>query len=329
MASQRIIVVGASAGGVRALPALASQLSPDFPAPVLVVQHIGSHPSILPRLLMREGPLAASHAEDGEPVEPGRIYVAPPDHHMLVDGDVIRLSRGPKEHHARPAIDPLFRSAAVSRGPAAIGVVLTGLLDDGTAGLQSIKRCGGTAVVQDPADAERPSMPASALRYVDVDHCVPLAAMGGLLHLLARKEAPRAAAAVPQIVHENEIMLGKGNFMEHLQAIGKPSTFVCPDCAGSLWEITGSEPARFRCHTGHAYSLRTLQHAQSGETDDALWSALRALQEKEVLLKALAAAPREGRDAGEAARLQEEVERTARHAEALRGLIETMPSPPE
>jgi two-component system chemotaxis response regulator CheB len=293
------------------------------------VQHIGSHPSILPSLLMREGPLPASHAADGERIEAGRIYVAPPDRHMLVDGDVIRLSRGPKEHHARPAIDPLFRSAAVSRGAQVIGVVLTGLLDDGTAGLQSIKSRGGTAVIQDPADAERPSMPASALRYVDVDHSVPLAAMGALLRSLAQKKTTRAAPATPQIVHENEIMLGKGDFMKHLEAIGEPSTFVCPDCAGALWKITGTEPARFRCHTGHAYTLRSLQHAQSEGTNEALWSALRALQEKELLLKALAAAPRADREAEESARLQDDAERTARHAEALRGLIETIPSPPE
>src|SRR5262249_52446716 len=159
----RIVVVGSSSGGVRALQNLAAQLPASFPAPILVVQHIGAHPSILPALLMRCGALPAEHVVDGEELSPGHIHVAPPDFHMYVEDAVVRLARGPKEHHTRPAIDPLFRSTAVAWGPATIGVLLTGLLNDGTPGLQAIKRCGGTTVVQDPAEAHAPSMPISAL----------------------------------------------------------------------------------------------------------------------------------------------------------------------
>ena len=329
-ASDRIVVVGASAGGVRALPVLVAQLGPDFPAPVLVVLHVGSHRSILPELLERAGGLRAAHALDGESLEPGRIFVAPPDHHMLVADGVTRVVRGPKEHHARPAVDPLFRTAALAWGRRVIGVLLTGFLDDGTAGLQAIKRCGGIAVVQDPADAESPSMPASALRYVDVDHVVPLAAMGAVLRALVSEVAPAVEeGAIPELAHETAILLGKGDFMEHLQAIGKPSTFVCPDCDGALWEINDSQPPRFRCHTGHAYTLRSLQHAQSETTDGALWSGLRALQEKEILLTTMA--ERHGAELGadEASRLRDEAREIARHAETLRRLIDGMPAPLE
>jgi two-component system, chemotaxis family, protein-glutamate methylesterase/glutaminase len=330
MDSERIVVIGASAGGVRALQSLAPHLEPGFPAPILVVQHIGAHPSILPELLGREGSLPAMHGEDGAPIESGRICVAPPDHHMMVEGATIRLSRGAKEHHTRPAIDPLFRSAAVSWGPAVIGVVLTGLLDDGTAGLQAIKKCGGTVVVQDPADAEAPSMPRSALRYVEVDHCVSLAAMGRLLHALANTPAARCeAGAYPPFAHENELALGKGDFVKHLQAIGRPSTYTCPDCDGALWEIDGAEPPRFRCHTGHAYTLRTLYDAQAEATDGALWSALRALHEKELLLTVMADAHQASDDPAQAARLRADAEELARHTAALRKLLESIPTPPE
>lgn len=330
MGSGHLIVVGASSGGVRALQILASQLPAGFPAPVLAVQHIGSNPSILPSLLVKNGRLPATHAVDQERITPGRIHVAPPDYHMLVEDGVIRLSHGAKENHTRPAIDPLFRSAAISRGAGAIGVLLTGSLDDGTAGLQVIKQCGGTVVVQDPHDAENPSMPLSAIRYVDVDHVVTLESLGELLlSLVSREVVARAARPAEAVVRENELMLGKGEFMEHLEAIAKPSTFVCPECDGALWEIEGGEPKRYRCHTGHAFTLRTLHHAQSEGTDEALWSALRALQEKELLLKALADSHRSALDEREAVRLDEEAQRIAGHASTLRRMIESVPPPPE
>lgn len=329
MGGNRIIVIGASAGGVRALQVLAAQLPAGLPAPILAVQHIGSNPSILPRLLMKNGRLPASHATDGQPIQSGHIYVAPPDCHMLVEQGAIHLVRSPKENHTRPAIDPLFRSAAVSWGPAVIGVLLTGLLDDGTAGLQAIKRCGGIAIVQDPGDAESSSMPSSAIRYVEVDHVVPLTAMGELLTSLAIAPIQPTPTLEAQVVHENDILLGKGNFMEHLEAIARPSTYVCPDCSGSLWELEGTKPKRYRCHTGHGFTLRSLTHAQGEATDMARWSGFRALQEKELLLKSLAGSHREAKDLGEAARLDEEARRIASHAELLRDMIEKVPPTPE
>ena len=185
MTRRDIVVIGASAGGVNALLSLAQALPPGFPAAVLIVLHIGSHRSMLPELLTSSGSHRAIHPQDGEPLAPGTIYVAPPAHHMLIEGDVVRLTRGAKEHHARPAIDPLFRSAALAHGPRVIGVILTGRQDDGTAGLRAVKACGGITVVQDPADAEEPGMPTSALRHVQVDHCVPLRLLGDVLARIA------------------------------------------------------------------------------------------------------------------------------------------------
>jgi len=292
---KQLVVIGASAGGVRALSALVARLPADFPAPLLVVLHIGAHRSILAEILDQAGALPAEQARQGESIEAARIYVAAPDRHLLVIDDSVQLSLAAKEHHTRPAIDPLFLSAALAHGPGAIGVILTGRLDDGTAGLQAIKVCGGIAVVQDPADAEVPDMPASALRNVDVDHCVPLDEMAQLLTSLASRPveaAPLRPAPAP-LVHEQALFLAKGDPMEHLPMIGSPSSYVCPECHGGLWEVGGARPRRLRCHTGHGFSLRTLQDTLAEAADESLWNARRALQERLLLLREMAAAPPE------------------------------------
>jgi two-component system, chemotaxis family, protein-glutamate methylesterase/glutaminase len=323
MSRRDIVVVGASAGGVRALCSLVAQLPAGFPAAVCVVLHVGARPSNLPDLLGASGPLPAEHAESGERLQPGRVYVAPPDHHLMLSDSTLVLTRGPREHHTRPAVDPLFRSAALSEGPRVIGVLLTGRLDDGTAGLQAIKECGGVAVVQEPSDAEEPSMPMSALQTVAVDHCVPLQRMGELLVQLVQQPAPALPATPPaRLVHEHASGFGGENVMEEMRAMGSPSTLVCPDCKGSLWEVTGSRPPRYRCHTGHAYSLRSLAATQAEKTEDALWSAIRALHEKELLLRKVAALDRSVGDDEHAARTEEEAEEIAAQMEALRRLVQ-------
>ena len=179
--SQRLVVIGASAGGVAALRQLSAALPADFSAPVLIVLHIGMHDSLLPGLVAADCALDVSRAFDGETLKPGTLRIAPPDRHLTVENGVVRLTRSPKENFARPAIDPLFRSVALDFASRAIGVILTGMLDDGTAGLQAIKGAGGIAVVQDPAEALEPSMPTTALRHVGVDYCVPLVEMPALL----------------------------------------------------------------------------------------------------------------------------------------------------
>jgi two-component system, chemotaxis family, protein-glutamate methylesterase/glutaminase len=286
--STHAIVIGASTGGVSALLQVAAALPPDLPAVIGVVLHVGSMPSILPQLLGARSALPAKHPEDGERLRPGTIYVAPPAHHMLFTEDAVRLSRGPRENHARPAIDPLFRSAALHWRECAIGVVLTGQLDDGTAGLKAIKECGGAAVVQDPADAVEPAMPTSALANVAVDHCVPVSAMAPLLlELLGRAAARRHLLSAPQATGE-QAMFERRNVMENLSALAEPSTLTCPDCGGSLWELKDRKPLRYRCHTGHAFTAASLQAAQTDTAEYALWSGVRALQERELLLRRLA-----------------------------------------
>jgi len=207
-----LVVVGASAGGVSALLQLSQALPAPFGAPICIVQHVGNHPSLLPELLRFRGPNEAVQARHGQRLAPGTLHVAPPDQHMLLDGDTVRLTRGPKENHARPAIDPLFRTAALGWGSRAIGVVLTGQMDDGTAGLKAIKDCGGIAVVQDPATAAEPGMPASALANVEVDHCVPLEEIAPLLVRLVGAQAQQGGAehalwANVRVLRERELLL--------------------------------------------------------------------------------------------------------------------------
>jgi two-component system, chemotaxis family, protein-glutamate methylesterase/glutaminase len=328
MASAKVVVVGASVGGVHALGRLVETLPAGFPAPILVVQHVGNFPSILPELLARRTKLPVAHGSDGEKITDGRVYVAPPDQHMVLDGRRVRLNRGPKEHHSRPAIDPLFVSAALAFGPGAIGVVLTGMLDDGTAGLQAIKRRGGVAIVQEPEEAEAPSMPLSALRHVQIDRRARRDEMAdALLDAVRQPEGRRVEAGPEALVHEHDLFLSKGNPMEHLKAIGHPSALVCPDCAGGLWEITDSNPVRYRCHTGHAYTARSLLHALSEATDSALWGAVRALQEESMLLREMAGTMRGGGDEVAAARLEKAAEVVDRRMEALREIVETVPAP--
>ena len=300
---------------------LAAALPADFAACVLVVLHVGAHRSLLPELMSARSALPARHPLDGEALQPGAIFIAPPDHHMLVDGDRIRLVRGPKENFARPAIDPLFRTAALEHGPRVIGVILSGRLDDGTTGLQMIKQCGGLAVVQDPLEAEQPEMPASARAHVDVDRTVPSAELPQVLLSLVGTAITASPSAVPsRIALDQAVSCGEGDPMEHLQALGHPSRFACPECAGVLFELDDSQPRRYRCHTGHGFTLR-LAYAHEIGTDEALWGAMRALQEREALLRTLAQDGEADGDGRQGDALVEEADCIQQHAEHLRRMI--------
>jgi two-component system, chemotaxis family, protein-glutamate methylesterase/glutaminase len=228
--AQAIVVIGASEGGVRAMRSLAAGLLPDLDAALFVVLHIGAHKSQLPWLLNHQGPFQAVHAKNGQPIAPRMMYVAPPDHHLLVEPGYMRLAKGPRENWARPAIDPLFRSAAQAYGPDVIGVVLTGGLNDGSAGLYEVKRHGGTAVVQDPEEAANPSMPRSALEHVEVDHCVKLAQIP---ELLARLVAERGAPAPHDPAHPASAKT-RGEEMTAEYRLEQPALLTCPDCGGAL-----------------------------------------------------------------------------------------------
>ncbi len=259
-ARRDIVAIGASAGGLQVLLEFAASLPPAFPASVLIVMHIGAHPSTLPELLARAGPNPAAHATNDARLEHGRMYVAPPDCHLMLHRGRIALWHGAKENHARPAIDPLFRSAAIAYGPRVIGVVLTGRLDDGTAGLQAIKACGGQTVVQDPDEAEERDMPASAVANVAIDHVTTRTGLAGLLtSLVTQPLVDTNATPVPDaLLREHHLSVSEGNAMEHLEAIATPSRITCPDCNGVLFELRDQHPRRYRCHTGHAYTAGTL-----------------------------------------------------------------------
>lgn len=287
---RKIIAIGASSGGIGALKRIFASLDADFPAPILVVLHIGAYESVLPSMFAPVCKLAVRHAHNGDPVQPGCILIAPPNQHMLVDRGRIRLSRGAKENYARPAIDPLFRSAAVAYKNQVIGLVLTGHMDDGTVGLQAVKAYGGLAMIQDPTDAEVPSMPASAMNYVDVDYILPLADIAPTQIKLTR--VPTATTAFTGddkvLLMENELAL-TGNCNEAmLDRIGTRSDQICPEYGGVMWQIQNAVPLRFRCHTGHAFMAQSLLSEQSNSTEEAVWAAVRALHEKQTLLRRLA-----------------------------------------
>jgi two-component system chemotaxis response regulator CheB len=307
-----LVVVGASAGGVEALRALAQDLPPDFPAAVFVVLHTAPNsPGLISQILDRAGPLPAAVATDGEPVVPGRIYVAPPDHHLLVKGDRVRTAQGPRENRARPAVDPLFRSAAACCGARVIGVVLTGYLDDGASGLAAVKACGGLAIVQDPEDAAYPDMPQSAIEAAGPDHVVPLNRIGPLLRQLAG--APTAPSPAPphHVLLEARIAERAMSDIPAENDMGRPVPIGCPECGGPLWEVEEDAVKRYRCHVGHGYTAKALIADQDEAVERALWAALRTMAKREA-------------DAGRSASAEGFEQRATEshdHAQALRWVL--------
>lgn len=302
MPGRDIHVIGASAGGVEALAQLAQGLPADLPAALFVVLHLPPHGlSVLPQILSRSGPLPAAHAHDGEPIRHGRIYVAPPDYHLLLHHGAVRVVRGPRENGHRPAVDPLFRTAAKVYGARVVGVVLSGALDDGTAGLAAVRQRGGVAVVQDPDDARYDSMPRSALENVGADHCLALADVAPTLVRLSGEVVEEALPpADPDLKAEADIAELDPAALNASEHPGEPSAFACPDCGGVLWELQDGDLLRFRCRVGHAWTAGTLVGRQSDAVEDALWTALRALEEKAAMARRLAGRARKRDAAGRA-----------------------------
>jgi two-component system chemotaxis response regulator CheB len=286
-ASRDIVVIGASTGGIDALRVLVGDLPVDLPAAIFVVLHVGAT-SRLASILDRASAVPVVEAENGAAIERGRVHVAAPGRHLLLHDNHMLLRRGPRENHARPAIDPLFRSAAASFGGRVIGVVLSGALSDGTAGLRAIKRCRGLAVVQDPADADMAEMPQSALAHVDVDHVLPVAGMGGLLGKLVREPAASTPEIPLDIRLEAAIAAQELTGMKVDDMLGRPSRFTCPECHGALWEIEDGSLLRYRCHAGHAFTADAVAGAQGEEVDRLLDTLLRAQQERAGLARRMA-----------------------------------------
>jgi two-component system chemotaxis response regulator CheB len=326
MAPEHIVVVGGSAGALEQALAMARGLPADFPAALFLVIHFPSTArSVLPDLLARSGPLPAAHASDGEAIRPGRIYVAPPDSHLVLSGQRLRLDRGPKENGHRPAIDPLFRSAAESFGSRVIGVILSGNLSDGTAGLQAIRRRGGRALVVDPELVVHDSMPRHAINRVPVSRVVaPDQIAAAISELIAEPWKEVAPVTESPAMHASEAEVVQ---RDRERNPGIPSTYACPECHGTLWELQDGDVLSFRCRIGHAFAADALVAEADEALEAALWTALRALEEHGALARRMAANALD-HDRQRSARLfREKAEKAEQHAAVLRNLLLTAPAP--
>ncbi|MDI5920099.1 chemotaxis protein CheB [Halomonas sp. LR5S13] len=284
--SPMLIVIGASAGGMAALKKLVAQLPKDFPAPVFIVNHMSADTTgeALVRGLNESGSLPCVHAHDKQSFKSGHIYLAPSDQHMLIAKGKILVTKGARENRSRPAIDPLFRSAAVSYGNRVVGIILTGYLDDGTSGMMAIKRCGGVCIAQDPEDASYPDMPQSVIANVGADYCLPVAGMGAVLSELVSRELPKNKPAPEDIVIEAKIAQRVLSDLPSVEALGDQVPFNCPDCGGVLWKVEDGQFLRYRCHTGHAFTSSVLLAQQTVKIEETLWVALRMFEERQNLL---------------------------------------------
>jgi len=327
MATRDTIVIGASAGGVQALTTLVADLPPRLPAAVFIVLHLSANaPSLLPQILGRDAKLHVAHAVDGEPIQRGRIYVAPPDQHLIIEDEHVKLVHGPKENLHRPSIDALFRSAARWAGPRVIGVVLTGARDDGKVGMRAVKQRGGIAIVQDPLEAPFPSMPLSVMQEIDVDYSVPLREIARLLNQLSHQVAEEEGRyPVPDKVEiESRIAeqeMESDELIASVERIGTISKLTCPECHGALWEINDADILRYRCHVGHAFSAEALSEGQSEMLEVALWSAVRALEEQMVLARRIVDRARKSNHQRAATIFEKRAREAEEHSSMIRQLL--------
>jgi two-component system, chemotaxis family, protein-glutamate methylesterase/glutaminase len=318
-----IIAIGASAGGVEALARLVSYLPADLPASVFVVVHIPPDAtSVLPDILARKGALPAEHAHDGVRFQPGRIYIAPPDRHLLIKDGHLRCTRGPRENATRPSIDPMFRTAAQAYGPRVVAVVLSGTLDDGTVGLGVVKSRGGVALVQDPQEALYPGMPTSAIENVAVDAVLPLEAMAAEIVRLAGQEVSASAPPVKdRVEYEIDVAEMDPKVILSREWVGAPTDLTCPECRGALLRMGGGDVEHFRCRVGHSYSPETLYSQQARVVEAAIWSALQVLEERFSMAGRMAERMEERGQPRIALRYHEQSLEARAHADVLRRVL--------
>jgi two-component system, chemotaxis family, protein-glutamate methylesterase/glutaminase len=312
-----IVVIGGSAGALEPLKRIVARLPPSLTAALFVVIHVSSDsPSVLPEILSSTGSLPSLHPSDGQRIENGTIYVAPPDRHLLIGNGFIKVTRGPRENRHRPAVDPLFRTAARAYGDRVMGIVLSGHLDDGSAGLMAVKIRGGLGIVQDPSEAFCPEMPSRALHYASADYVLQAEEIGELLSRSASNSSGDSSGMPMHNIAEAD----KANLEidANREKEGKPSPFACPECHGVLWEMDEGKMLRFRCRVGHAYTAAALNSAFSESTEDALWASMRSLEEKAALLRRLA-----NRSVGDklAAAYEEEAAASDKHVESIRRML--------
>jgi two-component system chemotaxis response regulator CheB len=315
-----VIVIGASAGGVQALQQLIEQLPRELDAAILIVMHLAPEAqSVLADILQRSTRRHVTAPDDGEPVRRGHIYVGRPDYHLLLEPGHIRLTRGPRENRCRPAVDVLFRSAAYAYGSRVIGVVLTGALDDGTAGLWAVKARGGVTVVQDPEEAAHPSMPLSALEHVAIDHVARVEAMGPLLLSLSCESVKPTEGAVSEELRVETAIAKESRALQlGVMELGPFTPYTCPECHGALVQLAGGGITRFRCHTGHAFTINSLLAEVTQGVEDMLWGSIRAIEESVLLLKQMARQARKKKDTKGARMLERQAKEAQQRADMVR-----------
>jgi two-component system, chemotaxis family, protein-glutamate methylesterase/glutaminase len=324
-----VIGIGASAGGVEALSAFFRALPQHVEAAFMVVLHVPAHsPSQLDKILGKISPLAVATARDGEKLRKGRVYIAAPDRHLMLEDQHVRLTRGPKECRVRPAIDVLFRSIAVSQGALAAGVVLSGMLDDGTAGLWAIKERAGACFVQDPGEALHPSMPESARDHVRVDLVAPVATLAAALARWSARAADASDAPTSDgeteagSLHTESRIAAESNALRHgVMQLGSPSKYTCPDCHGVLVEIREGRVVRYRCHTGHAFSMQTLLAEVDLAIDNGLWDTIRAMEERLLLLQQMSEMAEQAGDRARAESLRQLANDLEKPIDSVRTLV--------
>jgi two-component system chemotaxis response regulator CheB len=317
-----IVVIGGSAGAMHPLRAILAALPQDFPAAVFVVVHISpGSPGMLPDILKHWGALPAGHARHGEPIRRGRVYVASPDHHLLIHRDVVHVSRGPRENRFRPAIDPLFRTAARHYGRRAIGILLSGGLSDGVYGLMLLKQSGGLAVVQEPQEAEAPELLHNALGHVEADFVSPAAEMAPLLMKLTGEPIASHAANQPEAEKGEDATESEAMGLPRRPPEGELAPLICPECGGSLWEARYGTLMRYECHEGHAFTAESLLGGQRDRIEEALWVALRALDENAELLRRVAHRARSSNRLESAKTFQEHAQEAEDRADLIRRVL--------
>ncbi len=321
-----IVVIGASAGGIDALRALLRPLEGGFPAALFLVTHLAPGPSRLDDVLAAATSLKVLFAEDGDVIRPGTLLIAPPSRHLILERERILLRRGPRENLWRPAIDVLFRSAAVAFGSRVVGIILSGALDDGASGLKAISQCGGLCIVQSPADASYPDMPEAALGAVPEARVMPIGEIAAALPTIVSQAAP-PPPPVPDLIRlEARVAAGDEAATREIEARGgEPTNFNCPECGGPLQREL-LPPLRFRCRVGHAFAASSLAEASSQAVESSLWAAIRLLEQRANLDRArIGEELQRGRPVA-AAQYRERAAEVTGHARVLREMLTKQPA---
>lgn len=325
---RNVVVIGASAGGVEAMIGLFRSLPTDYPGAIFVVQHMPAYAkSNLDLVLQSYTELKVKKGDDGEKIEGGTVYVARSDQHLMVERDRVVISKGPRENRFRPAVDTLFRSAAHAYRDRVVGVVLSGALNDGTSGMWTINRLGGTTIVQDPEEAMFADMPSNVMEYTTVDYKLPVVQIGPLLHTLAGKEIEptvkqdRFDINEPLLEVELGIAKGKNGLKMGITEMGTPSPLACPECHGALTQFQEGKLLRFRCHTGHAHTGESLLASIQENVEKSMWEVMRGMEESNLLLGRMAEQLQRSDRQPLADKYRQEAERIQRQAGSVQRAI--------